>query len=378
MRISILHQSPDFDSYRSARVKSMFNVEDANRFALDVELPVDETDWSIGLVIGPSGSGKTSIGREFFGPHRLVSPQWDIDRPIIDQIGEGKSFDEACAALSAVGLGSVPSWLRPYSALSNGERFRADLARILCDDLSEVVIDEFTSVVDRQVAKIGAASFGTAWRRRGGKAVLLSCHYDIAEWLQPDWVFDTASGQFSGRYLQRRPSIELDIHATGWSWWHLFEPHHYLKVPKAIAATCYVGFVDGRPVTHLAMSTRPGLQEGRACRFVVLPEWQGIGVGSRFLNAVCGAWRRGQNPYGKPMPTIINTSHPGLARSLRNNPLWTQISSSLHGNNKVRSAEKISLSAGAMKAGYGGHFRAIQGFRYIEGNDKRLECRGDV
>lgn len=71
------------------------------------------------------------------------------------------------AALSAVGLGSVPTWLRPYPILSNGEKFRADLARVICSAPKRVVIDEFTSVVDRQIAKIGALAFQKAWRRTG-------------------------------------------------------------------------------------------------------------------------------------------------------------------------------------------------------------------
>ena len=51
----------------------------------------------------------------------------------MDEITPGGSFDAVTAALSAVGLGSVPSWLRPYAALSTGEKFRADLARVLCE-----------------------------------------------------------------------------------------------------------------------------------------------------------------------------------------------------------------------------------------------------
>jgi ABC-type ATPase with predicted acetyltransferase domain len=52
-------------------------------------------------------------------------------------------------------LNSVPSWYKPYQVLSNGEKFRADLARKL---KSNTVIDEFTSVVDRTVAKAASVS----------------------------------------------------------------------------------------------------------------------------------------------------------------------------------------------------------------------------
>ena len=78
----------------------------------------------------------------------------------------------------------IPTWLRPYQVLSNGERFRADLARAICEAPAQLVIDEFSSVVDRQIAYIGAGAFAKAWRRTGGQAVLLTCHYDVLDWLE--------------------------------------------------------------------------------------------------------------------------------------------------------------------------------------------------
>lgn len=73
------------------------------------------------------------------------------------------------------------------------------------------------------------------------------------------------------------------------------------------------------------------------------------------------------------MPTLFNTSHPGLCRALRRSPLWTQVSALLHGSNKTRSARSITNSrtrSGSIGTlgrgwGYGGHFRAIQDFRYL-------------
>jgi GNAT superfamily N-acetyltransferase len=364
MMIAVRNRCSDFNSYRAARVKSLFNAEEACNFNLDVDLPIDDADWKIGLVVGPSGSGKTSIGSRIFGPGAMYKPDgWPARKPIIDAISPRGDFDAITGSLSAVGLGSVPAWLRPYRVLSNGERFRADLARVICEAPKRVVIDEFTSVVDRQIARIGALAFGKAWRRTGGQCVLLSCHYDIVDWLEPDWVFDTATGQYSGRRLWRRPAFELEIHRTDWRYWPLFEPHHYLKLPKMIAATNYVGTVNGELVCHVAVSTRPGMKEARACRLVVMPEWQGAGVGMRFLNAVCEAWLGGENRYGKPMPTLFHASHPGLCAALRRDKVWAQVSACLYGPNKVRSAASFKKSC-ARGVGYGGHFRAVQGFRY--------------
>jgi GNAT superfamily N-acetyltransferase len=369
MKVAVHHRCPEAASYRAARVKSLFNVDSGARFDLEAELPIDGTDWKLGLVVGPSGSGKSSIGDVILGEGAVYQPSWPARRPIVDAIAPAASFDDVTAALAAVGLGSVPTWLRPYPVLSTGERFRADLAQIVATRPTRVVVDEFTSVVDRQIAKVGALAFGKAWKRGEGQAVLLSCHYDIVDWLQPDWVYDTASGEFSGRGLRRRPPIDVDIFATDWRYWPLFEPHHYLKLPKMIAATCYVGFVNDVPVAHVAVTTRPGMTEARACRLVVMPEWQGAGVGIRFLNAVCELWRTGRNRHGLRVPTLFHTSHPGLAAGLRRAPAWAQVSAGLVGQNKAKSAASINRSAAAggwapPKSGYGGHFRAVQGFRY--------------
>lgn len=373
MKIEVHNRCSDFNSYRAARVKSLFNAESGCDFDLAAELPIDDRDWKIGVIVGPSGSGKTSMGRRIFGQDVIYNPTWPSDKPIIDAIAPDGDFNAVTGALAAVGLGDVPAWLRPYSVLSNGEQFRANLARVISDEPAQVVIDEFTSVVDRQIAKFGALAFQKAWRRTAGQVVLLSCHYDIIDWVEPDWVFDTATGQYSGRSLWRRPKFELEIWQTDWRYWHLFEPHHYLKLPNMVAAVNYVGVVDGELVTHLAVATRPGLKEARACRLVVMPEWQGAGVGMRFLNSICDMWRRGENRFKKPMPTLFHTSHPGLCAGLRRDKRWVQVSASLYGENRGRSIQTLMRSeikkTGQVitgpNAGYGGHMRAVQGFRYL-------------
>lgn len=370
MKLTVKHSCARFKGYRAARVRSLFNVDDGSRFELEAELPVEEPGWKIGVIVGPSGSGKTSLGRAIWGPQAMWKPAWPSQRPIVEAIAPKGRFDDVTAALSAVGLGSVPPWLRPYQVLSQGEQFRADLARLVCEAPGRAVVDEFTSVVDRQIARIGALAFGKAWRRTPGQVVLLTPHRDVLEWLQPDWVFDTGDGRLR-RSLPGRPRLELELHATDWRFWPLFEPHHYLKLPKMISATCYVGTISGQPVAHVAFSTRPGLVEARACRLVVMPEWQGAGVGLRFLNACCQLWRKGENRYGIEVPTLFHTSHPGLAAALRRHPAWTQVSGALVGGDRLRST--ISMQASAARgrmaamgaAGWGGHFRAVQGFRYL-------------
>lgn len=377
VKIEVRNTCADFKSYRAARVKSLFNAESGCEFNLDAELSIDDDGWKIGVIVGPSGSGKTSIGRRLFGGGVIYEPNgWDDDKPIVDCIAPGADFDTVTGALAAVGLGSVPSWLRPYRVLSNGERFRADLARIVCEAPRKVIVDEFTSVVDRQIAKFGALAFQKAWRRTGGQCVLLSCHYDILDWVEPEWVFDTATATFQRGSLWRRPKFDVEIWETDKRYWPLFEPHYYLKLPSMIAAQYYVGAVDGEPVAHLAVSPRLDVHGARASRMVVMPEWQGAGIGVRFLNTVCQIQVGGGGQFGDRVKAVyFHTSHPGLCAGLRRDRSWSQISAQLYGVNKRSSAKSISSSRAAggghkvQTTGYGGHFRAVQGFKYHGGGN---------
>jgi energy-coupling factor transporter ATP-binding protein EcfA2 len=147
------------------------------------ELP---TDFGIGLIVGASGSGKSTL-LDAFGVS--APPSWSQGRAIVSH------FDDATDAadrLYAVGLNSVPTWRQPYDTLSTGQKFRADLARQIG---TGAVIDEFTSVVDRNVAKSASRAL-SAWVARNGTrdVVIASCHRDVIPWLRPDWVMDTDAG----------------------------------------------------------------------------------------------------------------------------------------------------------------------------------------
>ena len=376
MKIEIRNNCSDFNTYRAARVKSLFNCDSGADFSLDADLPLEDTAWKIGVVVGPSGSGKTSIGRSIWPDVGIYDGDlgWAPDKPIIDCIAPSGGFDDVTGALSAVGLGSVPAWLRPYHALSNGEKFRAGLARVIAEGVGRVIIDEFTSVVDRQIARVGAGAFSKAWKRGGGQAVLLSCHYDILDWVEPDWVFDTRTGELQRGSLWRRPKFELEIFQTNGAYWPLFEPHHYLKLPRMIAARYYVGFIDGEAVAHVAISPKLEAAGMRAARMVVMPEWQGAGIGLRFLNEVGRLQFTAANAYHERTKAVfIATAHPGLCRALRRSEKWIQISQMMGGSNgKLNQESQLKslkakgpgkLTAFGASRNYGGHQRAVQGFK---------------
>lgn len=377
-KIEVHNRVSDFNSYRAARVKSLFNAESGCNFDLEVEADLD-FEWNIGVVVGPSGSGKTSIGKIIFGEDKIYDYHegWAPDKPIIDCIAPDGDFNEVTGSLANVGLGDVPAWLRPFRVLSNGEQFRAGLAKVICEKPAEIVIDEFTSVIDRQIAKIGSQAFQKAWRRSNptGKVVLLTPHYDILEWVQPDWVIDTKTKTFSKEHL-RRPDIQLDIFEVDKSYWPFYKPHYYLDLPEPVNATHYIGVVDGELACHVIIA--PFFQCGgyRMTRLVTMPEWQGAGVGSKFLNYMAQYALDGKAKFGRKLPAYFHTSHPQLCGYLRRSKKWQQVSGDLYrtqgvatlsAKNKAKEYQRATgkLDPKIPAGKYGGHFRAVQGFKYV-------------
>lgn len=114
-----------------------------------------------------------------------------------------------------VGFGSVPSWLKPYSVLSNGEKMRCDMARALLEN-ETVCFDEFTSVVDRNVAETLCIALNKAIKRTNKKFIAVTCHRDVIEWLEPDWVFDTdvMKTTFTTAHVQRNHMKSENVGGT--------------------------------------------------------------------------------------------------------------------------------------------------------------------
>lgn len=176
-------------TYRVARVMADYDVKAEHtkeRFTGEIIYP---EDWHIGCIVGGSGTGKSTIAKELFPENLWGGAQWCASS-VLDDMPKSASMDEIEKMFYSVGFGSVPSWLKPFSVLSNGEKMRVELARALLEK-DFVVFDEFTSVVDRQVAQTASMAIHKAIHRTGKRFVAVTCHYDVLEWLQPDWVFDT-------------------------------------------------------------------------------------------------------------------------------------------------------------------------------------------
>ncbi|MBT2234773.1 GNAT family N-acetyltransferase [Nonomuraea sp. NEAU-A123] len=324
MRAEITVSAPVHKTARVLQLQGLFDVPVEERLSNSwaMDLPIEDRPWSVGMIVGPSGAGKTTIARHLW-PDHIVSPHtWSDDRSLVDDFPVEMSIKDIVALLGAVGLSSPPAWLRPYRTLSNGEGFRASIARALAESGDLVVIDEFTSVVDRQVARVASHTIQKTVRRGGRQFVAVTCHYDVLEWLQPDWVLDVSTGSFEWRSVQPRPALQLEIRPVDGQLWSVFARHHYLSTELHRSSKKFAAFIDGEPVAFLAYrhfqhpATRNLKMEHR---LVVLPDYQGLGIGSRFSE-----WM-GQRLYEDGFRYRSVSSHPALIAYRSASPRWRMI-----------------------------------------------------
>jgi ABC-type dipeptide/oligopeptide/nickel transport system ATPase subunit len=175
-------------------------------------LPLEDFDWQIGVIVGRSGSGKTSIAKQLFYDSYIRGFEYK-SKCVLDDFPEGLETSEITRMLCSVGFASPPDWLKSYDCLSQGEKMRVDIARALCLNQNEIVFDEFTSVVDREIAKVSAFAISKAVRRNKKRFVAVTCHYDVVDWLDPDWVFCTDTMEFSRKKELGRPLTSAFIGA---------------------------------------------------------------------------------------------------------------------------------------------------------------------
>lgn len=352
--VTIHLQTPIHRTPRVAQIEGLFDLPPSkmSELAWTVELPLEEKPWHIGLIVGPSGSGKSTLARRLWPEAMASEPAWPRDQAIVDGFPKGMPIKEIVGLLSSVGFSSPPAWLRPYHALSTGQQFRVKLARLLAEAThcglgiadcglktsraedtcfvssnpqstirnpksNPVVFDEFTATVDRTVARIGALALAKTVRARGQQFVAITCHDDVAAWLNPDWVYFPATKVFFWRCLQPRPPIALEIRRAGRDVWPIFQPHHYLTSGLGRGVVCFVAFWEGRIVAFSAwihaLTPHGGKREHRT---VTLPDYQGAGIGHALSTYLAGLWKA----LGHRAKST--TSHPAMIAVRSRSPHW--------------------------------------------------------
>lgn len=301
-------------SIRSRQVCGMFDCPPTEKQSRQwkADLPLEEKEWNVGLIVGPSGSGKTTAAKSLWPAEFQYKPKWS-NQSLIDDFPKHYSVQDIAAALNAVGFSTIPAWLRPFHVLSNGEQFRAEMARRLTEQTGTIVVDEFTSVVDRQVATVACHAVQKQIRRTNRKLVAVTCHNDVIDWLQPDWVFEPDTCQFSWRCLRPRPKIKVHVARIAYDAWTVFAPFHYMSATLNRAAQCYGLWANGELAGFAGVLHRPHRVPNikGISRVVILPDWQGLGLAFVLMETLGSAYK------SLGFRFRMYPAHPGFIRSFK-------------------------------------------------------------
>ncbi len=309
----------------TVHLAQQFDIEfdGSSNFEPPILPPVPET-YGIGLIVGPSGTGKTLLLNRFGIPQPI---DWKWNKSIASHFYHA---EDAQNRLAGVGLNSIPTWLKPFHVLSTGEKFRANTARRLTND---TVLDEFTSTVDRNVAKsICVAIRRYVDRFQLQRLTIATCHYDVIRWLEPDWFFNTTTSVLDARGRVRRPQIIIHIHRVTRNPWAMFRQHHYLTPRMHPQAQCFLGLWERRPVIFTAVLAFPHPKIKKAFRehrTVVHPDFQGLGIGTRFSDAIAHIYKATGRRY------FSRTSHPRMGEYRQKSPLWRPTASNLRRQKQI-------------------------------------------
>jgi ABC-type dipeptide/oligopeptide/nickel transport system ATPase subunit/predicted GNAT family acetyltransferase len=326
-------QSSISQSFRCQKAANSLDIDVEKKSIHELKVAADiKSPYQIGLILGASGSGKTTLARQIFGKD-FEKPLLDPSKPVIDQFPPVWTYEQCAEALAGMGLTSVPCWIRPAYTLSNGQRARAEaalqMARMPAAEApgepgAPIVIDEWTSVVDRTVAKVMSHCIQKWARRTGRRVILLSCHYDVLEWLNPDWVIDCNTQSYADRRamvgaFERTDRLRFEIRECDRNTWPNFSRYHYLsdRLPggkiycyglyqgqNQIGFQCYAAYIIGNQTTFFFNRT------------VVHPDYAGLGLGIRLITETAKDMvRKGFKVRGK-------FSSVPVFRSMQKNPLW--------------------------------------------------------
>jgi|TARA_R100001594_G_scaffold120509_2_gene156115 energy-coupling factor transporter ATP-binding protein EcfA2 len=281
-RCQVAANSLDIDIHK----KSVHHLKINN-----VKLP---NKWNIGLVYGNSGSGKTTMIKHLFGKD-IFDVKLNPEEPIINQLPDDLSYEDCATLLNGIGLNSVPCWIRPLKTLSNGQKARAEAVYLMTQNKDIVFIDEWTSVVDRVVARAMSVCLYKYAKKNNKKIVLCSCHYDILEWLNPDWMIDCNKQEFilpksEDFFFKERDKLKFDIKECPKESWKYFSKYHYLSDQLPYGKVFFYGlFYNNIQIGFQCFANYTPHKKGtkiifHSNRTVIHPDYNGLGLGLKLVN----------------------------------------------------------------------------------------------
>lgn len=193
-----LNKQFDTEVERSQRVldvAEMFGLGlDDKTFVVLKDLELDIHNGDIVYITGQSGSGKSMILKELRQAFEVdgkrvanIDEVELLDKPIVDQVyPKEKTLNKTLELFSLVGLSDANLFLRKPKELSDGQRYRFRLAKMIESGAEVWMADEFLAVLDRVTAKVIAYNIQKIARKVGATLIVATTHRDMVEDLAPD------------------------------------------------------------------------------------------------------------------------------------------------------------------------------------------------
>jgi ABC-type ATPase with predicted acetyltransferase domain len=160
----------------------------SKKFVVYENLELEVLPKDVVYIEGQSGSGKSLLLRDLADQMRVNGLKvYDIadvpllDVPLVDQIG--RTTEEALKLLSQAGLNDAYLFVRRPNELSDGQKYRFRLAKLIESGAEVWIADEFAAVLDRDTAKVVAHNIAKTARQQGAILVVATTHNDLREYL---------------------------------------------------------------------------------------------------------------------------------------------------------------------------------------------------
>jgi len=317
--------SPPQITERAVGIAEAFGigVDDVKTFTVFNNVTVQYNDTDLIYVTGDSGSGKSSFLR-LFAEHEKqrgrrilnfdeIKP--DSNEVLIDSVG--KDLNEATRILSIAGLSEAFLMLRRYKELSEGQKYRYKLAKMIDQDADVFLVDEFGATLDREMAKVLAYTFQKWARRNKKQLVIASTHTDLLEDFNPDILILKRVGEYTNvQYFDPKPRPfslirEMKIQKATIEDYEQLEEFHYKGTRPAFVRQMYK-LVWKHHIVAVIVYTAPFLRTVgrdklfpeyrdtkrlnrevlRISRVIVNPKFRGAGIAYQFVrqcNKLTGA-----------------------------------------------------------------------------------------
>lgn len=166
---------------------------DDKEFTVFDNLELEIEDGDVIYITGQSGAGKSVLLRELAAMMAEdgknvgnIDEVELLDKPIIDQIG--KNTAEAIEYLCAAGLNDAYLFIRKPQELSDGQRYRFRIAKLIELGVGVWVADEFGAILDRTTARMVAFNLQRQARGVGATVIVATTHSDLVDELGPNVI----------------------------------------------------------------------------------------------------------------------------------------------------------------------------------------------